>query len=52
MLLDTAEDLRAQSSCVERAFSQRCQEISLAHSQLEIQLGEVGGGDEERKEGR
>ncbi|XP_062311834.1 tektin-4 [Osmerus eperlanus] len=41
VLLDTAEDLRAQSSCVERAFSHRCQEISLAHSQLETHLGEV-----------
>uniref|UniRef100_A0A4W4EMM5 Tektin n=1 Tax=Electrophorus electricus TaxID=8005 RepID=A0A4W4EMM5_ELEEL len=41
VLLETAEDLRAQCASVEQAFSLRCQELTQAKSQLELQLTQV-----------
>ncbi|KAG7485263.1 hypothetical protein JOB18_006551 [Solea senegalensis] len=41
VLRDTTEDLRAQCSSVDQAFSQRCVEMKEAKAQLEIRLTEV-----------
>lgn len=41
VLQDTTEDLRAQSSSVDRAFSQRCAELIEAKTQLEMKLAQV-----------
>ncbi|KAM9769621.1 tektin-4 [Menidia menidia] len=41
MLRDTTEDLRVQCSIVDRAFSQRCQELSEAKTQLEMKLAQI-----------
>lgn len=41
LLLDTTEDLRAQCSSVEEAFSQRCVELMEAKTQLEMKLAKV-----------
>lgn len=42
MLQDTTEDLRAQCSRVEQAFSQRCVELTEAKTELEAKLVQVG----------
>lgn len=42
MLQDTSEDLRAQCSRVEQAFSQRCVELTEAKTELETKLVQVG----------
>ncbi|KAF7218201.1 tektin-4 [Nothobranchius furzeri] len=41
MLQDTTEDLRVQSSNVDRAFSQRCEELIEAKTQLERKLAQI-----------
>ncbi|XP_070841246.1 tektin-4 [Chaetodon trifascialis] len=41
VLQDTTEDLRAQCSCVDRAFSQRCAELIEAKTQLEMKLAQI-----------
>ncbi|KAI3352906.1 hypothetical protein L3Q82_019477 [Scortum barcoo] len=41
VLQDTTEDLRAQCSRVDRAFSQRCAELIEAKAQLEMKLAQI-----------
>ncbi|GAA6233578.1 tektin-4-like [Lates japonicus] len=41
VLQDTTEDLRVQCSRVDRAFSQRCEELIEAKTQLEMKLAQV-----------
>lgn len=41
ILQDTTEDLRAQCSRVDRALSQRCEELTEAKSLLETKLAQV-----------
>lgn len=41
VLQDTTEDLRAQCSRVDRALSQRCEELTEAKSLLETKLAQV-----------
>lgn len=41
MLQDTTEDLRVQCSRVDRAFSQRCEQLTEAKTQLEMRLAQV-----------
>ncbi|XP_068995842.1 tektin-4 [Embiotoca jacksoni] len=50
LLQDTTEDLRFQCSSVDRAFSQRCVELSEAKTQLETKLAQILEqiGDQER----
>lgn len=45
ILKDTTDDLRAQCCRVERAFSQRCEQLTEARSQLEMKLEEVSRQD-------
>uniref|UniRef100_A0A665UKG0 Tektin n=1 Tax=Echeneis naucrates TaxID=173247 RepID=A0A665UKG0_ECHNA len=46
VLRDTAEDLRAQCSVVDRAFSQRCVELTEAKTHLEMKLTQQIGAQE------
>ncbi|XP_042341483.1 tektin-4 [Plectropomus leopardus] len=41
VLQDTSEDLRVQCSTVDRAFSQRCEELIEAKTQLEMRLAQI-----------
>ncbi|KAG7223765.1 hypothetical protein INR49_026447 [Caranx melampygus] len=41
VLQDTTEDLRVQCSRVDRAFSQRCEQLTEAKTQLEMRLAQV-----------
>ncbi|XP_010904330.2 tektin-4 [Esox lucius] len=41
VLQETAEDLRAQCSHVDRAFSQRCVQLTEAKTQLELHLAQI-----------
>lgn len=41
VLKDTTEDLRAQCSRVDQAFSQRCVDLTEARIQLEMRLTQV-----------
>ncbi|KAL1281731.1 hypothetical protein QQF64_000534 [Cirrhinus molitorella] len=41
VLHETTEDLRAQCAAVDRAFNQRCMELSQAKTQLELHLAQI-----------
>lgn len=41
MLQDTTDDLRDQCSIVDAAFSQRCEELIEAKTELEMKLAQV-----------
>ncbi len=41
VLQETSEDLRVQCAAVDRAFNQRCMELSQAKTQLELHLAQA-----------